>query len=245
MKKIIIANWKLNGNKSFIKKYSKEINKKINNFKKIELSISPPTIYLYYLKKKINKKISLTCQNIDINLKGPFTGETSILMIKDLKIKYIIIGHSERRINHNENNKNITKKIIISKKNNIIPIICIGENINNYINKKSIDICKLQIKNTIIKNKISTKNIIIAYEPIWSIGTGKIANIKHIIKICKSIKKYIYKKNKEKIKFIYGGSINYKNANEIINNNNIDGLLIGNSSLKTKELIKILKLIKT
>ncbi len=244
MKKIIIANWKLNGNINFIKKYSKEINKEINNFKKIELSISPPTIYLYYLKKKINKKITLTCQNIDINLKGSFTGETSILMIKDLKIKYIIIGHSERRKNHNENDKNITKKIIISKKNNIIPIICIGENINNYINKKSIDVCISQIKNTIIKNKISTKNIIIAYEPIWSIGTGKVANIKHIINICKNIKKYIYKKNKEKIKFIYGGSINHKNANEIINNNNIDGLLIGNSSLEPNELIKILKLIK-
>ncbi len=252
MKKIIIANWKLNGNLKFIKKYFKKLIKynKYNKNNKILILIAPPIIYLYKIKKiiKKNKNINLISQNIDKNLIGPYTGETSPIMLQDIGIKYTLIGHSERRKNHKENNKIILKKIILAQKNKIIPILCIGENIKDYKNKKSLKICKNQIKYIIKKNNINIfKNIIIAYEPIWAIGTGQIANIKHINKINIYIKNYIYKKSKKNIKnikILYGGSINIKNIKKIITQKNIDGLLIGNYSLKIKNFIKILNIIK-
>ncbi len=246
MKKIIICNWKLNGNKKFIKKYIKILKKNKKLYKNNKISISPPIIYMDYTNKLIkNTNISLTSQNVDINLKGSFTGEISAKMLKKINTKYIIIGHSERRLYHKEKNNILLKKIIITKKVNITPIICIGENINDYNLKISEKICKKQLKYFIKKKGIKIfENIIIAYEPIWSIGTGKNASIKHINKINKTIRKYINNKNKKiknKFKIIYGGSVNKNNANKIFNLKNIDGLLIGKSSININEFLKIIK----
>ncbi len=246
-KKIIIANLKLNGNLNYIKKYIKKL-KKYSYLHKNNIFLAPPILYLYYATKLIKKSnINLVSQNIDINLSGSFTGEISAEMIKDIKIKYIIIGHSERKKYHKENNEIILNKIIITKKLNLIPIICIGENIDEYKKNKSIITCKEQI-DYIIKNKNIhlLENSIIAYEPIWAIGTGKNANINHINKIHQFIIKYLYSINKNiinKIKIIYGGSINKKNVFNILNNNNVYGLLIGKSSWNIKDFIKILNTI--
>ncbi len=250
MKKIIICNWKLNGNKKFIKKYIKILKKNNKLYNNYIICISPPIIYMDYTSKLIkNTNILLTSQNVDIHLKGSFTGEISAKMLKNINTKYIIIGHSERRLYHKENNNILLKKIIITKKLNITPIICIGENINDYNLKNSKKICKKQLKYFIKKKGIKIlKNIIIAYEPIWSIGTGKNASIKHINKINKYIKKYInnkYKNINKKFKIIYGGSVNKNNAKEILKQKNIDGLLIGKSSLNIKEFLKIIKNINT
>ncbi len=247
-KKIIIANLKLNGNTKYIKKYIKKIKKYTSINKKYHILIAPPIIYLYLSNLIIKKsKIKLVSQNIDENISGSFTGETSGNMLKDINVKYVIIGHSERKIYHKENNQNILNKIIIAKKLNITPIICIGENIQEYKNKESKKTCKNQIDFLIKKNNINIlKDTIIAYEPIWAIGTGKNADIKHISKINKFIIKYISSINKNiinKIKIIYGGSINKKNILNIITNKYINGLLIGKSSWKIKKFIKILKII--
>ncbi len=246
-KKIIICNWKLNGNKKFIKNYIKKLNKYKNLYKNKEICIAPPIIYMYYLNKLIKKtKIKLTSQNVDININGAFTGEISAKMLKNINTKYVIIGHSERKKYHFEKNKLLLKKILITKKLNLIPIICIGENIKQYKNNISIKICKKQLKYFIkYKNIEIFKNSIIAYEPIWSIGTGKNASINHINKINKFIKHYLLSFNnnkiKNKFKIIYGGSINPINSKNIISQKNIDGLLIGKSSLNIKNFIKIIK----
>ncbi len=246
-KKIIIANLKLNGNTKYIKKYIKKLNN-FNNFKKYNIFIAPPIPYLYLSSLIIKKnKIKLVSQNIDKNISGSFTGEISGMMLKDINVKYVIIGHSERRKYHKEKNKTILNKIIISKKLNITPIICIGENIKDYNNKKSKEKCKKQIKYLIKNNNINIfKNTILAYEPIWAIGTGKNANIKHINKIHKFIIQYLKSFDKNiinTIKIIYGGSINNKNIYKIINNKYVNGLLIGKSSWEIKEFIKILNII--
>ncbi len=246
-KKIIIANFKLNGNLNYIKKYIKKLKKYIYLYKN-NIFLAPPILYLYYAKKLTKKSnINLVSQNIDINLSGSFTGEISAEMIKDIKVKYVIIGHSERRKYHKENNKTILNKIIIAKKLNLTPIICIGENNNEYKKNESIITCKKQI-DYIIKNKNINllKNSIIAYEPIWAIGTGQSASINHINKIHKFILEYLYSINKNiinKIKIIYGGSIDKKNIFNILNNNNVYGLLIGKSSWNIKNFIKILNVI--
>ncbi len=246
-KKIIIANLKLNGNQKYIKKYIKKLKKYINK-KTYKIFIAPPILYLYFSNLIIKKKnITLVSQNIDKNFSGSYTGEISGKMLKDINVKYVIIGHSERKKYHKENNKIILNKIIAAKKSNLIPIICIGENIKEYTKKKSKNICKKQIKYLIKNNNLKIlKNTIIAYEPIWAIGTGKNADIKHINKINKYIIKYISSINKNiinKIKIIYGGSINNKNIYNILKSKYIDGLLIGKSSWKIKNFIKLLNII--
>lgn len=246
-KKIIIANLKLNGNTKYIKRYIKKL-KKYSNLNKHNILLAPPIPYLYLSNLIIKKnKIKLVSQNIDKNISGSFTGEISGMMLKDINVKYVIIGHSERRIYHKEKNKTILNKIIISKKFNITPIICIGENIKDYNNKKSKQKCKKQIEFLIKNNNINIlKNTILAYEPIWAIGTGKNASIKHIKKIHKCIIKYIKSIDKNilnTIKIIYGGSINNKNIYNIINNKYVNGLLIGKSSWDIKQFIKILNTI--
>ncbi len=243
-KKIIIANWKLNGNIKFIKKYLNKI-KKINN-KNCIISIAPPIIYLSYIYKLIkNTKITLTSQNIDTHLNGSYTGEISAEMLKDIKIKYVIIGHSERKKYHLENNYTILKKILITQKKKLIPIICIGENLIDFNKNNSKKICKKQLKYLIKNYNINIfKNSIIAYEPIWAIGTGKNANITHINKIIKFIKNFIKKYNKKiskKIIIIYGGSINIENYKKIIQLKDINGLLIGKSSLNIKTFTYMVK----
>ncbi len=243
-KKIIIANWKLNGNIKFIKKYFNKI-KKINN-KNCLISIAPPIIYLSYIYKLIkNTNITLTSQNIDIHSNGSYTGEISGEMLKDINTKYVIIGHSERKKYHLENNNIILKKILITKQKKLIPIICIGENLIDFNKNKSKNVCKKQLKYLIKNYNINIFiNSIIAYEPIWAIGTGENANITHINKITKFIKNFIKKYNKKISKqtiIIYGGSINIENYKKIIQLKNINGLLIGKSSLNIKTFTYIIK----
>ncbi|WP_212113131.1 triose-phosphate isomerase [Candidatus Shikimatogenerans silvanidophilus] len=251
MKKIIIGNWKMNKNlyetKDFLLSFLK---KKINNNIKICLAIPFP-----FLEKSVNlckdSLIEIIAQNMHHCDKGNFTGEVSVEMIKSIGIKTVIIGHSERRNFFYEDNNIIYKKIKKAIKNNIKIILCIGENLkernkNKYLNKIY---NQLKYINIIDKSFIKNNNFIIAYEPIWSIGTGKIANIEQIKEIFVYIKEIISSKfNDEKIikniPILYGGSINSKSS--ILLNyslkENTDGCLIGKSSLEIEEFLKIIKL---
>lgn len=234
-KPLIISNWKLNGNKNIIDNFIKKL-KLINNIKNMSLVIAPPIIYLEHFKNLIfDKNISLAAQNIDIHNFGAFTGEISVDMVKDIGAKYVIIGHSERRILHKEDNNIIFKKIDLVKKANLISIVCIGENEIEYKNNETKKTCINQINSLFYQNKIEDiKNIIIAYEPIWAIGTGKSADPEKIQYLIRYIKKYI--KNKfnisEDILMLYGGSVNEKNAKNFLQQPDIDGLLVGNASLE-------------
>ncbi|WDR80384.1 triose-phosphate isomerase [Candidatus Purcelliella pentastirinorum] len=247
MKKILIlTNWKLNGTKKKIKKLIKKYKNIIDKIKNIKIIIAPPLIYLDYTKKKINKiNIKLAAQNIDLHLSGAYTGETSIMMLKDIGIKYVIIGHSERRIYHNEKNNIVEKKFNLVNNNGLIPILCIGENYAEYQNNQTKKICIKQIKFILKKTKTKLlKKLIIAYEPIWAIGTNKSPEPREIQKISKYIKSYIYKKHKElynKTIIQYGGSVNINNFHEIIKQPDVDGALIGNASLNGKNFISMIK----
>ena len=229
IKKIIFANWKMNGNEKDLINLSLFI-KEIHN-KKYNLVIFPPSLYIYPIKKIFcnTPNIHIGAQNCSKFDNGSYTGDISSKMIKEY-CNYVIVGHSERRIFYQENDQDILEKIQKLLKYNLNIIYCIGEKIfdssYSYI-LKQIDII-LNIY------KMHYKNITIAYEPIFKIG-GKNAmsttNIKNIINM---IKKYINKKTNIEIydiKCIYGGSVNKKNFFDIININGISGVLIGNASL--------------
>ncbi|BAP58643.1 triose-phosphate isomerase [Candidatus Tachikawaea gelatinosa] len=246
-KPIIIGNWKLNGSKYSIQTFVRNFFKELSNFKKCNIIIAPPNIYLDFFKNILFNKnlISLCAQDVDFNNYGSFTGETSPLMLKDIGVKYVIIGHSERRFYHKEDDQVITKKFSSLKKIGLIPIICIGETKTEKLQDKTIDvICYKQLNSIIEKMGVESLNdSIIAYEPIWAIGTGKAANPNEVQIIHESIRQFIFKKNSQtakKVKILYGGSINEKNAIKFFEKQDVDGLLVGNAALETKIFSRII-----
>ncbi|CEN32123.1 Triosephosphate isomerase [Candidatus Westeberhardia cardiocondylae] len=243
---IIVGNWKLNGSKNMIHEFFTILLKKMNIHTNCKIIITPPMIYLTLVKHYLNKSpIKLGAQNVDIHSSGAFTGEVSPEMLKDIGVEYVIIGHSERRIYHKENEKCIIKKFSATKNAGLKPILCIGENEKENKTNKTKETCILQI-NTIIDalGIKSLKNTIIAYEPIWAIGKGIFPSPTKVQEIHKHIRLYIEKKDQnisKKISIQYGGSINLKNITDFLSQDDIDGVLIGSASLCAKTFLNIIK----
>lgn len=247
-KKIIVANWKLNSNIKMISNFLKHFKLKVSRYLKYNtVVIAPSTIYLERVYRNIqNTNILLGAQDVDINKKGSFTGETSILMLQDVGVKYVIIGHSERRFFHNESNEIIAKKFGLIKSLNLTPILCIGESQIEKQQNKTKEVLRNQLD--IIFKKFGSKafvNTIIAYEPIWAIGTGISADPTYVQLIHRFIKDYINKcnnNNTNELIIQYGGSVSSKNAENFLHQPDVDGLLIGNASLIYEELLNILQI---
>ncbi|AKC60739.1 triose-phosphate isomerase [Blochmannia endosymbiont of Camponotus (Colobopsis) obliquus] len=244
---LIISNWKANGSKTMIIDFIHKLQNNLNNNYACNIIIAPPIIYLDVIKQYlINKDIILGAQNVDIHISGSFTGEISANMLKDMGVLYTIIGHYERRIHHKENNEDIIKKFDILKKNHITPILCIGENKEEKIQNKTKTVCIQQINNIINTLGIEIlKNSVIAYEPIWAIGSTSSANPNEVQTLHNFIRSYIAQQNieiAETIHLLYGGSVNTNNAYELLRQKDIDGLLIGKASLDPKNLSEIIKI---
>ena len=238
-----IANWKMYGDLKSLKSIDKVIKfTKLNKKKKFKLVYCPPFTLLYpFLKKVKNTQISLGAQNCHEETKyGAYTGNVNAYMIKNLGVDFVIIGHSENR-QLGENNIQINKKIKSALKNNLSVIFCIGENILQKRKKLTQKILRTQILTGLKGVKIS-KKIIIAYEPVWSIGTGIIPVKTELSKNINFIKSVVDKTGHlRKIKIIYGGSVNPNNINNLNSIDSLDGYLIGGASQNSKKLIDIVK----
>lgn len=233
MEKIIIANLKMNLTFDEIKKYKNEIEKyEMRNF-----ILAPSTLYLSYLK---SDKYELCSQNGYYVDSGAFTGETSFKQLKDI-VNYSLIGHSERRNNFNESYEIVSKKIDSCIENKIIPILCVGENEIEKEENLQYDKVSKEIVSA-LKNK-NVDKIIIAYEPIWAMGTGNIPKYEDIENMCNYIKN-IVKKYTKNYKIIYGGSVNNKNIIDICKVDGIDGVLIGGASNDPKNIIDMYNTVK-
>ncbi len=225
MKPLIVANWKMNP-----LKLSLALKLAILSDKK-NIIICPPFVYLKEIKEVI-RKAKIGAQDCSWQDQGSFTGDISPVMLKNIGCRYIIIGHSERRLNHNENNTVINSKIKTVLKAKLIPILCIGETKKNdnleLIIKKQIT----EAFNGLSLNEIS--KIIIAYEPVWSIGSGNNCHPD------KAEQARIIINNISKNKILYGGSVNSENCCDYLKKALFNGLLIGNSSISFKEMEKII-----
>jgi len=233
-----IANWKMFGGLNSLNSLHKVI-KFLKGFKEnkfIKIIYCPPSTLIRPMTKKLmNSKISVGAQNChEIETNGAFTGSINAKMLKSVGAKYIILGHSENRFT-GENNKLINLKIKSALKSGLKVIFCIGETLNERRKKITKQILKQQIKQGLFKLK-NTNQIIIAYEPVWSIGSGIIPKPKDLHETINFIKKIT--KNS---KVLYGGSVNPKNINELKSINNIDGFLIGGASQDSKKFIDIIK----
>ena len=234
--KIIVANWKLNGSFDFIDNYFLNLSQTFDNSLTCGI-ICPPFGYLSKCEEKIDN-LFLGAQDCSSFEKGAFTGEISPNMLKDIGCEFCIIGHSERRKEFGEKNKNIKIKALNLIKNEIIPIICIGETISEKKAGKTEEVLKTQILQSVPEN-IEENSFILAYEPIWSIGSGITPNLNEIQEIHSFIKRYI--DHYQNYKLIYGGSVNSKNVSEITSLSSVDGVLVGGASLEASEFAKILK----
>ena len=240
---LFIANWKMFGNLNSVKSIESVINlSKKKNYKNAKIIYCPPyTLLNYFVIKTKKTNLDVGAQNCHYEINtGPYTGSISSTMIKKLGAKYVIIGHSENRSN-GETNTQINKKIHSAILNNLNVIFCIGENLFEKKNKKTNKILKQQIDLGLKKIKKIDK-IIFAYEPVWSIGTGKVLTNKELTKQVINIKKIIKNKFKnQKTKIIYGGSVNNQNINNLKQIKEINGFLIGGASQNSKKFIDIIK----
>ena len=240
---LFIANWKMFGNLNSVKSIESVINlSKKKNYKNAKIIYCPPyTLLNYFVIKTRKTNLDVGAQNCHYEINtGPYTGSISSTMIKKLGAKYVIIGHSENRSN-GETNTQINKKIHSAILNNLNVIFCIGENLFEKKNKKTNKILKQQIDLGLKKIKKIDK-IIFAYEPVWSIGTGKVLTNKELTKQVIIIKKIIRNKFKnQKSKIIYGGSVNNQNINNLKQIKEINGFLIGGASQNSKKFIDIIK----
>ena len=244
-KKVVAGNWKMNMTGTESKKFLKKIVDKINTNKK-EIILCVPSINIPIVNKEIkNTNIKIGAENFYFEEKGAYTGEISADMLIDQKVSHVIIGHSERRQIFKETDKMINKKVIKAVEKDLIPIICCGETLKQREKGETLQHIKKQIEEAYKGiDKAKVKNTIVAYEPIWAIGTGKTATADEAEEVCGYIRmviKNLYdEKTSQEIRILYGGSVNKNNAREIFTKENIDGGLIGGASIK-EEFVDIVK----
>lgn len=235
MDKLIVANLKMNLDKEQILNYKKVIeNNPIQN-----LIICPPDIYLDMM---ISDEYNVCAQDAYYMDEGAYTGEISFLQLKELGVNYSLVGHSERRKLFNETNEVTALKIDASIRNKITPILCIGENLKERESNKTLEIIKDEIEDALSKN--IPNDLIIAYEPVWAIGTGNTATLDDIKTSHSYIKSFMKDTYKKDVKVLYGGSVTLSNIYEIMNLDEVDGVLIGGASKDPNNLIDMYNKIK-
>ena len=243
-KKIIAGNWKMNYCVNKAENFVMEIKDRINT-DEVDAVICPNFVSLDRVSDAIDgTNIKLGAQNVYFEDKGAYTGETSVNMLSAVGVSYCIVGHSERRQYFNESNEIVNKKAKKLLEKDIAPIVCVGETLEERESDKMFEVVEKQVKESLdgideqsIKNKV-----VVAYEPIWAIGTGKTATAEQANEMCKHIRNVISNMYSEEVaqnvRIQYGGSVKPANANEILNMSDIDGALVGGASL-TNDFVAI------
>lgn len=246
-RKLLLGNWKMNKTVSEAKEFAlnaKDLGK-LAKQNKVDMGICVPYIDLAPVKKILKNSLIVGAENCHELDHGAYTGEVSIPMLLDLGITWCIIGHSERRTYYNETSEACNKKILALLKNNMVPVYCCGESLETYEEGKTKEFVKEQIiKGFKDVSKEDAIKVVIAYEPIWSIGTGKNASKEIAEDVCKFIRKTIKDlydtKTSNKVRILYGGSVKPNNIKEYLYCDNIDGALVGGASLDVNSYKELL-----
>jgi len=246
-KKIVAGNWKMNLSLSEAFNLVDALveNSHLISLKNTEIIIAPSFTFLHPISCRIKNKILLAAQNCSENSNGAYTGEVSTTMLKDCGVSHVIIGHSERRKYHLENDERINLKLKKAISDQLIPIFCVGETLQEREENRHFDSVKMQLTKGLSGIDLSHPNqLIIAYEPVWAIGTGKTASPEQAEEMHGFIRdnlNALYNYSiAENIRILYGGSCNAQNAAQLFSCKNIDGGLIGGASLKADDFIQII-----
>ncbi len=242
-KKLIIANWKMSLNYSDSISLAKKLKISLKKSKsKNDILILPDFLSLVRVAEILkNTKILLGSQDLAPFSLGAYSGEVSLESLQEVSCSYVLIGHSERRKYFNDNFLIADKMKNVFDNSNIVPILCVGETWAEKKSGKTLKIIEQQLKTAFSKAlKLKNRQIVIAYEPVWAIGSGKAVELDDAIIVHKKIKEIIFKNLKTKnVQVLYGGSVNLENYEKFKNQEYIDGLLMGGSSLNANNFIKI------
>jgi len=246
-KSIVAGNWKMNKTVAEARELASALSNELEKISGVEKVFCPPYTSLPALSEMLaNTNIGVGAQNMHWEAKGAFTGELAPNMVKEF-CEYVIIGHSERRTYFGETDESVNKKLHAALAHDLTPIVCVGETLDEYESNRTSEVVRRQIALGFadVDPAISSR-IIVAYEPVWAIGTGKAssaenANAVHADVIRPTLSELFGADNAQAIRIQYGGSVNAANAAEFFSQSDIDGALVGGASLKPDEFIAIVK----
>jgi triosephosphate isomerase len=245
-KKLLLGNWKMNKTIEEAKEFalSSVSLLKLASSKKVDIGVAPTYLSLDIVKKT-NPDLIVAAQNCHFKPSGAYTGEISIPMLKEIGISWVIIGHSERRTYDNETSEKCNLKIVELLKNEMTPVYCVGETLDQFNNNQTSDVVSKQIYEGLKGlSQEDIKKVVIAYEPVWSIGTGKNASKEIAENVCaliRSILNDIFGEVSQEVRILYGGSVKAENIKQYLEMKDIDGALVGGASLSIdsyKQLIE-------
>lgn len=246
-RKLIAGNWKMNLDRAGGVALAKGVAEKAGDVSNVDLLVCPPSVYIAPVADAVmGTKVAVGAQNMYHEASGAFTGEISAAMLKDLGATYVILGHSERRHILKETDADINKKTLAALAAGLIPIVCVGELLEEREAGKTAAVIKTQFDGSLAN--VSAEQIektVIAYEPVWAIGTGKVASPEQAEEVHADLRSLLVKRYNgavaEKVRILYGGSVKASNAAELLGQPNIDGALVGGASLKVDDFIGIAK----
>jgi triosephosphate isomerase (TIM) len=245
---VVMGNWKLNGSKEMVVDLINGLNAELEGVTGVDVAIAPPALFVDLAERTLTEAgsaIILGAQNSDTHNSGAFTGDMSPAMLKEFGASHIIIGHSERRQYHNESDEFVAQKFAFLKENGLTPVLCIGESEAQNEAGETVAVCARQLDAVIKTQGAEALNgAIIAYEPIWAIGTGKAATAEDAQRIHAAIRAHIAESSAEVAKNVviqYGGSVKPENAAAYFAKPDIDGALVGGAALDAKSFAAIAK----
>jgi triosephosphate isomerase (TIM) len=246
-KPIIAGNWKMHKTASEAKTFTEEVKGLVPDTDKVDSVICAPALFLENLVEQTKEsKVSIGAQNMHFEESGAFTGEVSPVALADIGVEYVIIGHSERREMFNETDDSVNKKTLAAFKHNLTPIVCVGETLEQRENNETKDLVGAQVKQALTGlTEDQVKQTVIAYEPIWAIGTGKSSTAEDANEVCAHIRQVVASEFSQSaadsVRVQYGGSVKPNNIKEYMAQSDIDGALVGGASLEPQSFLQLLE----
>ncbi len=243
---LIAGNWKMNTDRASAMELASGIASRANEASSADLLVCPPSVYLTSVGEALGQSstVGLGAQNMHQEAKGAFTGETSAAMLKDIGAQFVILGHSERRHVFGETNEQINLKTSAALAAGLTPIVCVGELLEEREAGNTSQVIRSQFEDSLAN--VSAEQIalvILAYEPVWAIGTGKVATPEQAEEVHADLRKLLTERYNgqiaESIRILYGGSVKPDNASELLSQPNVDGALVGGASLKVDDFLGI------
>ncbi|QDS98895.1 triose-phosphate isomerase [Adhaeretor mobilis] len=242
---LIAGNWKMNTDRSSGTDLASAIAGRAGDAGDVDLLVCPPSVYLASVKESLGSaEVALGGQNMYHEASGAFTGETSADMLKDVGCKYVILGHSERRHVMGESDSDVNKKTLAALDAGLIPVVCVGELLEEREAGNTAAVIKAQFEGSLAGlTADQMAKTVVAYEPVWAIGTGKVASPEQAEEVHADLRSLIADsynaETAEQVRILYGGSVKPGNAAELLGQDNIDGALIGGASLKADDFLAI------
>jgi len=247
LRKLIAGNWKMNLDRSGAVALAKGIAARAGEVPGVDLLVCPPSVYLAPVADTIKgSPVALGAQNMYHEANGAFTGELSAAMLLDVGCKYVILGHSERRHILGETDRDVNRKTLTALAAGLVPIVCVGELLEEREAGRTADVIRRQFDGSLADvSAEQIERLVIAYEPVWAIGTGKVATTQQAEEVHADLRKLLAQRYNNglaaRVRILYGGSVKASNAGDLLAQPNVDGALVGGASLKADEFLGIAK----